>query len=285
MNGINYGHHWTVATYNSGVATSEMTLIKSVGFDNIRIAYPPFDNASIDMCKDMVTRALSLGFKNVIWGVVSSGSTVNLARWTSFKTYVVNSLAPWAQSINNPAFTLSIGNEEELHVDDTEEVSEEQCRLDLLTLAASVKSIYTIGKVDYTTDGSRRDSWYSQGTGSLDKIGFNIYYEWSPVITFRSSIKEIKDSFGAKGYISEWGTSQGFDDAKLYGQASAEQRWASNLLQRKTIIEDIGMDNFYFTFADGSFGVTPNKWALRKTDGSYRASWYKLTSQRRMPTL
>lgn len=279
LRGMNYGHHWTATvgvsnTYNPKTAEKEMRDIFRAGYGLIRIAYPTYDSptATITMCQSMVTIALNIGFK-VIWGVCGHRSPVTSTTYAAHASYVTGTLAPWAQGLNNANLQISVGNEEELSVDGTT-ITIPTIESNLHQLLIDTKAIYTVGTVDYVTASTYRSQWSALGIPTGCTIGMNVYYEWSPKGTFTGATAQMAGLFGTQYYISEYSTSNGYPDAAAYGNGDPEGLWAQNLVERRNIVEALGVDTCIFGFADGSFGVPANSFGLRKTDGTFRNAWY-----------
>lgn len=270
--GINYGHHATSYDLDGQVAR-DFALLKQLGVTKLRIVYPPFDSANVGNIQALVQRALSAGFY-VIWGVTAGGTTVTTSRWASFKSYVTSTLAPWAQAQNNSNLQLSVGNEEELHIDGTT-VTASTVRSDVGgTYGSAVKSAYTKGLISYETAATQRAAWASLGKGNLDKIGFNVYFEVDPTGNFTASISAIVSGFGSSGYISEWSTPGGYSDL------GTEVGWSDNLMARKAIIQASGVSDAYaFCYKDGAFGVPADSFALMASGETPRIALASLSNK------
>lgn len=285
MRGINYGHHWTPVTYSDRVARQEMEDILACGFSVIRIEYPTYNAsvASMNMCKAMVLLALSQPFEKVIWGVVGFRSPVTATNHELHKTYIKSVAAPWCQSVGDSRLRFSVGNEEELALNTTT-MSVEEMIASLKQLIIDVRAIYTVGTVDYVTASTYQTGWYNIGLPAGAKLGMNCYYEWGPFGTFRISVDSMVTRFGSNAYIAECNTEAGYPDADLYGEGSAEENWAANLLLRREILESrlpADSPHILFCYRDGSFGVAANVFGMFKTDAVPRLAWQVLTGQKR----
>lgn len=280
LKGINYGHHLLATAYNPQTVVSELQMLYNNGYRLLRVAYPTYNSSSgtLNMLKDVVVKGLDCGF-TVIWGVVGNRPTITSTNYSTFASYVTGTLAPWAQALNNPKLRLSIGNEEELHVDGTT-MTIATLQSNLKSLATSVQSVYTVGEVNYVTDAEQWTLWNTLGLGDIDKIGFNLYYEWQPTGSYATKLAAINTAFTTRYFIGEYSTSNGFADASAFGAATAEDNWAQNIAQRRTIADSYNIDHCVFCFGDGQFGVTANSWALRKTDGTFRKAWYAHSGSR-----
>jgi hypothetical protein len=192
--------------------------------------------------------------------VLVSGSGTTASTWVLFKQYIMNTLAPWAQTLANTHFELSIGNEEELHCDGAT-LTVATVITDLANLATEVKSMYTYGPVSYQSPITFYTNWASNGLGSLDRIGFNAYALGSGIAVHAN---HVLTSFPGKGYLSEWGTPNGFLDFP------SEALWRDTLFSQVQALADVDIDSYYFCYRDGSFGMPANKWAIKQTDDNFR---------------
>lgn len=257
--GMNYGHQFPHSPYDANQVAADLAFLRSMGVAKLRIAFPIFDGgaSTTTALQGLVQTALGMGFY-VVWGV-TSGSNVNAARWASFKSYVANTLVPWAQSLANPQLELSRGNEEEFHCDGT--------TLTVNTVVADMANLstagYTYGPSSYQTSVSFLSNWSSNGLGSLDKIGFNAYSLGPVSMAFNAN--NVVAAFGAKGYLSEWGTPNGYNDFKNEVQFMTILKRQTAAL-RATAISDA----YYFCYRDGSFGLPSNAWAIKMTDDDMR---------------
>jgi hypothetical protein len=157
--GMNYGHQ---AVYDPSQADTDFNYLLSKSLTRVRIAMPDYrDMTNIPNCQDMVTRALAKGFY-VVWGVTTSG-TINATMWNAFKSYVMTTLVPWAQTAD--LSELSLGNEFELHVDNTT-LTATTVRADLRSLASSIKNSGLSSKISYQTSilTTYRNPWAAPDT-------------------------------------------------------------------------------------------------------------------------
>lgn len=254
------------------------------GFSTIRIYYPTFDGSvdSINMCKAMVITALSLPFDKVIWGVVGHRPQVTVTTATDHSTYVKTQLAPWAQALNDPRLQISVGNEEELAAD-TASITIANLQSVLKQTMTETSAIYTIGIVDYVTAATFQTDWYNLGLPVGCQLGMNIYYEWSPLGTFRISASSMPVRFGNSAYVAEWNTADGFPDAEHYGEEYAERNWADNLLGRRGVLESILDENVpmcVFGYKASPNNAQPDAFALILADGTPRLAWQSLTGDK-----
>ncbi len=258
---MNYGHQAPHNPYNTAQVAADLAFLKSVGIVKLRIAYTTFDAASVTSLQSLVQTALAAGFY-VVWGTTAGGSSpVTATRWASFKNYVLTTLAPWAQAQSTTNLELAIGNEEELHCDGTT-LTVATVISDLAQLAASVKTVYTIGQVSYQSPITFLNNWVANGLGGLDRIGFNAYSVVAAGL--KNYATNVVTNFAGKGYLSEWGTPTGFND---FGN---EQAFATVIKNQIIMLQTIGIDAYYFCYRDGSFGLPTNAWAIKMADDNFR---------------
>jgi hypothetical protein len=272
---MNYGHKFVKSKYDlTGAVSDHFALLKALGVTKIRLAYPPFDSLTVAECKRLVEFTLSRNFY-VTWGVTAVGQPVNTARWSAFKSHVLTQVAPWARSLGTDQLQLSIGNEEELHIDGTT-MTVASLQADLRDgFGSAVRDAYTRGPISYEAAGGNRIQWANGGVGALDKLGFNLYYETNPNLSFKNAVNAIASTFGEAGYVSEYSTANGFADV------GTEKGWAENLVTRQKIIQAAGIsDAYYFCFCDGSFGVPADSFALMTASGKPRTAMASLADRK-----
>jgi len=260
--GVNYGHQHT---YDAMQAEDDFTYLKANGITRLRIAMPAYDAAShfFSDGHDMVTRALNHGFY-VTWGVGAGygAGTITATRWSAWKSYVLSTLVPWAQSAG--LSELILGNESDMQMDGTS-LTAAQVRSDIRTLATTIKANGYTGKLGYSTGapGTYRTPWSTEGIGDLDLIGFNSY---DVFINFNNRNIAIVSEFGDKGYISEFGCiTNGYSDY------NDETLWYNDVVNRISNMKNAGIQSgYFFCYRDGGYGLQPNTYALVLTDGSVR---------------
>jgi|GEM_PF-6410886 len=264
--GMNYGHQATHNPYNAIQVAADFAFLRSMGVAKLRIAYPTFDAGGIPALQWLVQTALAAGFY-VIWGATSSaGTPVTATRWASFKSYVQTTLAPWAQAQNTAQLELAVGNEEEFHCDGTT-LTVSTVVSDLAALATNVQVIYTAGAISYQSPIAFITNWSANGLGGLDRIGFNAYSLGAGIKTHANNIVA---HFPNNGYLSEWGTPNGFND---FGN---EQFFANVTQTQVNALKTVGIDAYYFCYRDGSFGLPANAWAIKTTTDNFRLAAPKL---------
>lgn len=260
---MNYGHQFPNNPYDLQQVTADLQFLKSAGVTRLRMAYPVWNNTggAIASCQALVQHALSMGFY-VVWGVVLQ-SPANATQLESFKNYMFGTVAPWAQSLQNPNFELAVGNEEELHCDGIT-LTIATVISELSALAAAVRSVYTYGPVSYQASILHITQWSAQGVANLDRIGFNCYSRSAAGAAFQAGL--IAAAFPGKAYVSEWGTGSGFADFQN------ETAWRDVIYGQRKAWQASGLpDAYYFAYRDGSFGLPADRWAVKTVGGQFRA--------------
>ncbi len=275
--GINYGH--VDANYSESQIDVDLDYLWNLGFRRIRVALPSYNSSQAlhDRRWVIVNKALTKGFI-VIYGVTCVTNFTD-AQWSAFKDYVLNTVAPIAQLINNPNLELSLGNEEELKNNGAGAPDDATVQSDLRALGVQVKEVYIAGNLGYQADQGRIAGWVSGGIGVLNKIGFNCY---DTVNNFYVNAKLIKDSFGDAGEITEFNVASG------YSSTPDETTNANQILQKINIMRDLGLSaGYFFTYnhSAGSWGVadwgSASNYSILKEDGSdYRLAWQYIISKR-----
>ncbi|HKX72564.1 MAG TPA: hypothetical protein VJM32_00970 [Candidatus Saccharimonadales bacterium] len=261
--GMNYGHQYPNNPYDMQQVAADLDFLKSAGVTRLRLAYPLWNDSgtAIASCQALVHYALAQGFY-VIWGVVAQ-SPANATQWAAFKDYIMDTLAPWAQGLQNSNFELSIGNEEEFHCDGTT-LTIPTVVSDLAALATAVQGVYTHGPISYQASIAHLAQWQSNGRGGLDRIGFNCYSRTPAGAAFQAAL--ILAAFPGSGYVAEWGTGNGRSDF------SQESLWTDTIYGQHKAWQASGLpEAYYFAYRDGSFGLPADAWAVKMTNGSFRS--------------
>ena len=102
-------------------AKADLDYLYSQGIRKVRLsqpscAYPtPTLNAGYTAGQALSVYALAKGYTEVLWGGTVWSTELNKTFWADYKSFVQNTLAPWAAGLNDSRFVLMLGNEEELH--------------------------------------------------------------------------------------------------------------------------------------------------------------------------
>jgi len=234
-------------------------------FTELRIGLPDYTHTTyITRTKAAIIRAVAKGAK-VIWGVGAGEFTITSTTWPDFRQAILDN-AQWAQ--DNGVFEFQLGNEEELHNDDTT-VTDAQLRNYLKALATEVKEIFTRGNVSYSCRALNIDDWVSEGRGDIDIIAANIYRGANGNFSdsWKTDIDNIVNGFGVDHtYITEFNLSA----TSLDDYSTNEAVQAEAVTEMIEYIKASGMTRaFYFCWIDdvyANFGVV-------KDDGTYRLLW------------
>ena len=242
----------------------------SNGFNELRIDIPDYQNTAwLAWSKATLPGIITKGV-NVIWGVSSNSYNnpayiITATNWGDFRAAILNA-AQWAQ--DNGVYEFQLGNEEEIHNDDTT-LTDAQLITNLKSVATEVKAIFINGNVSYSCWQESINDWITAGKGDIDILASNIYRggegyygdEWKTQIT------DLVNAFGANGtYLTEFNLSwSSLDD---YSTDEAVQ--AAAITEMIDYIKDSGMTRaIYFMWKDEGdthFGVVKN-------DGTYRLLW------------
>jgi hypothetical protein len=166
-------------------------------------------------------------------GGLSSPATAT--DFADFQTGIINTLAPWAQSVALDEF--SIGNEEELHIDGTT-LTDATLQSGLRSLATTLKAgIYTAGDICYHTAAEPAfvSEWQSGGLGDIDLLGWNCYFSPS-LAPFVAGVNNVINSFAANEiYLTEWNVPGGIN--AFGGAPAGEAAWAQAISDRLTYLK------------------------------------------------
>ena len=240
------------------------------GFTDIRIDGVSTGNpAAIAISKSAVAIAVAKG-ANVIWGFAKY-PPLTAANWATHRQAILDN-AQWAQ--DNGVYELIIGNEEEMHNDDTT-LTDAQVRANMRSLATEVQAIFTRGNVTYSTavNGYWELDWITEGKGDIDLIGMNIYKNGDGSFSdnWETYLTNMVNAFGVNGtYITEFGPSYiSLDD---YSTDEAVQ--AAAVAEMIDYIKASGIERaLFFTYYDDPRPWCPAGFGVLKTDGTYRLLW------------
>ena len=212
-----------------------------------------------------VISAITKGAK-VIWVVQSGSVTLTSSNWDDYADAIL-AAAQWAQ--DNGVFEFQLGNEEEMHNDDTT-LTDVQLRINLKFLATDVQEIFTNGNISYSCSQNSVDSWIAIGKGDIDILASNIYMggEGSYGNSWKTAITNLVNVFGADGtYLTEFGPSwSSLDD---YSTDEAVQ--ATAVTEMIEHIKASGMTRaLYFCYTNPGW---LSGFEVLKTDGTYRLLW------------
>jgi hypothetical protein len=243
---------------------SDFDTILTNGFTELRIDIPNYYSTDwLAYSKAAVIVAISKGAR-VIWGVSSHSQTITAANWATFRTAIL-SAAQWAQ--DNGVFEFQLGNEEELHNDDTT-LTDAQLIINLKAVATDVQAIFTNGNVSYSCRQNNISEWISVGKGDLDILAANIYRQgWSGPKPWMDDIDNLITAFGVDStYITEFSLSS----VSLDDYSTDEAVQAAALTEMIEYIKVSGMTRalFYCWIDDREY-----HYGVVKNDGTYRLLW------------
>lgn len=247
----------------------QLAEIKQSGFTKVRLNIIRYNvsQAGLMAWRGYTQEALKQGFSHVIWGF-GTGTGLTASNYNDYANGILEQ-ARWFQAQNDPRLEFQIGNEEELHHDAS--ISNATLRANLRQLSTEVKKIYTVGPISYSSSvfvGNEIQLWTNEGIGELDRIGFNLY---GSEFGFRMNATAIKNNFGNRGFISEWGTDNGFQDFQN------EDIFTRRIINRKRILTGLGVDSYYYNFMESG-----NRWGVKMypVTGDFRTVWPHLIDQR-----
>lgn len=237
--------------------------LRQYNFDVVRLNIIRYNTTqgAIDAWRGYAQYALSLGFKKVIWGF-GAGNGITSSNTAAYEAGILQQ-AQWFQQQNDPRLEFQIGNEEELHHDAS--ITDAQVRAFIRQLATKVKAVYTVGKISYSSSvfiGDEYIKWSVEGLGGLDRIGFNLYGSDN---FFKNCAQQIVARFGNRGFVSEWGTNEGYQD---FGN---EEVYFNTISRRKKALIDAGIpEAYYYNFMESG-----NRWGIKNypITGAFRAAW------------
>jgi len=212
--------------------------------------------------------AVGKGVK-VIWGVNIGGNTITASNWNTGRLAVL-AAAQWAQ--DNGVYEFQLGNEMELHNDDTT-LTDAQLIANLKSLTTEVKTIFTRGNVSYSCFQENIADWVSVGKGDIDILASNVYMEWGDhqVTPWEDFIDTLVGAFGVSGtYLTEFGLhTNGLD---YYSTDEAVQ--ATAITEMIDYIKASGMERaIYFALLTGGVYEEEENFGAVKADGTYRLLW------------
>lgn len=248
----------------SGVSIPmQLDELREHGFKKVRLNIVRYNTsqAAIDTWRGYTQYALKLGFERVIWGA-GAGTGLTSANYADYRNGILLH-AEWFEAQDNSRLEFQIGNEEELHHDAS--LPNGTLRANLRQLATDCQAIYTKGPISYSSSiftGNEIGAWTNEGLGGLDRIGFNLYGSDN---VFAISAQAIVTNFDNKGFVSEWGTSNGYHDfnnESLYEQAINKRR--------KLLINSGVEEAYYYNYMESG-----NKWGIKMypITGDHRIAW------------
>ena len=244
------------------------TLIDN-GFTQLRMEITYWaDTGAVAISKSAITLAVSKGAE-VIWGVGAAPATLTSTNWPTFRQGILDA-AQWAQ--DNGVYEFQIGNEEELHNDDTT-LTDAQLRTNLKAVATEVQAIFTNGNISYSCAQNSVNSWVDIGKGDIDILAANEYMgEYSFNNNgWKTDIANLLNAFGSDGtYLTEFSLSS----VSLDTYSTDEAIQAAGVIEMIDYIKASGMTRaFFFCYYDDTRPFGPEGFGVLKNDGNYRLLW------------
>jgi len=241
----------------------------SNGFTQLRIDSTYWSDAgAVAISKSAVAIAVSKGAE-VIWGVGAGATTLTSANWPDFRQGILDT-AQWAQ--DNGVYEFQLGNEEELHNDDTT-LTDVQLRTNIKAIATEVQAIFTRGNISYSCDQGSVNSWIAIGKGDMDILAVNEYMGETTFNnnTWKTDITNLVNAFGSNGtYLTEFSLSC----VSLDTYSTDEAVQAAAVTEMIEYIKASGMERaIFFCYYDDSQPFGPEGFGVVKTDGNYRLLW------------
>jgi hypothetical protein len=256
-------------TENTSEFDGNVDILLANGFTELRM-YSDWYNWDTDTAlKSAVVSAITKGAQ-VILVVQSGGRTLTSSNWDDYADAVLDA-AQWAQ--DNGVYEFQLGNEEEMHNDDTT-LTDAQVRDNFKSVATDAQEIFTRGNISYSCSARSIDidSWIAIGKEDIDILASNVYMGgegyynngWETLIT------NLVNAFGADGtYLTEFGPSwTSLDD---YSTDEAEQTAA--VAEMIEYIKASGMTRALFFCYEDPTWLSGDIFGARKDDGTYRLLW------------
>lgn len=245
---------------------TQLAELYGLGFRRVRLLVIGYQSASLDTWKGYAESALDMGFEEVCFGIsFGVGTGLGTSTQAAYLT-AIDGFATWAQGVNDPRLEMHVGNEEELHHDGT--MTAADVREFMRGCATAAKAIYTTGTICYCSsvaNGAEIASWASEGLGDLDRIGFNLY---DTLPMFTANVAAIASGFSGSGFVSEWGTNNGYIDF------NNETLYKNAIFNRQQALVNAGVtEGFYYNFMESG-----NKWGIKlhPITGDFREAWPSL---------
>jgi hypothetical protein len=248
--------------FNTGTTAEfdgDVDTLLANGFSQLRISSDWYNWNEDTALKSAIISAIAKGAQ-VTWVVQSGGRTLTSSNWSDYVDSIL-AAAQWAQ--DNGVYEFQIGNEEEIHNDDTT-LTDAQLITNLKALATDVQEIFTRGNVSYAAYTDFITDWVTAGRGDIDLIASNMYANGS----WKYWTDYLLANFGVDHtYFSEFG----LDAFDIDNYSTDEAVQAAGVTGMIDYIKASGMTRaFWFCYKDppwlSGFGA-------RKDDGTYRLLW------------
>ena len=237
MNGINYYHEsmgYLPKTYKSVV--EDILLIKEK-FDSIKLYHNPFKVPQIIDIAQIAKIAKENGLY-VVWAENNDTDTLTEENWGDYCDLVKQD-GVIAKKLGVDEFL--VGNEISIHNDNSVGFNDVNLPLKIKSLVEECQ--FTQGMIISCQEGWwKKESWETARLENLPKIHFTLYETEED---FETNAKDILNKFGKSAEIGEWSTQSTFLES-----ATDEIDWAKKILDRRIILQKLGLNNYYFCFRD-----------------------------------
>lgn len=236
-----------------------------MGTKKIRTSLPSWDSANgISNMRALVSAAKTAGF-NPSYGITGNSGVQNATSYANWKAQVPTEAA-WASS--NGIATFFIGNEEDwqAQIGQFGTVTGPQVRTDVLALAVTLKALYPTMTIVYSSAQGTVTQWNAVGTGSLDKLGFNMY---DTLTNFPNNLDYFMSQIGAKYFVSEWGSQHPYRDM-ITNYGYNDVSYANDLATRASQLISRNLESYFFAWRYSTNGDTVTDWNIRKADNTYK---------------
>jgi hypothetical protein len=244
--------------------TNDIPMLARLGFKTLRLLVVGYTSQTqINQWNAWLDIALAQSeFERIIIGVGPGSQTMDTTKWTTFSG-VVDTQAAYLAGVGDSRIEYQIGNEMELHYDGVTISNAAAVRTALRADAARVKGNHPGLTLSYASSvfaGDEVTSWASEGLGSFDRMGFNLYHTR---LSFQRRLDEIRTLLPNTGYVTEWGTTSGFSTF------NNENRFRDEIAARLEMLKRSGLATFiYYGFQENE-----NRWGAKTTDGHFREVW------------
>lgn len=263
---------------------SDAAYFQSIGLNKIRV-HLAGDSAGIAMWRGVAQQWYDLGFY-AMHGVATTGQTLTATTWTT-QAALITAEANAIAALSAPRISeFQIGNEYELAVDGTT-LTQAQLRTNLRALAVTIKAILPTIPVSYTTSFYQDyASWASEGIGTLDYLGLNVYgnilsggVNWQR--TYSVGLATIIPAIGAsKLKITEFN----LDASNTNFQNIPSDKQALYMRDMQSFIKLSGIPSAYYYNYRG-YQDQDNQFAVALNTGGFIPMWDPLYSNNKRKTL
>lgn len=264
--------------------TTRLTLLYNAGIKKIRVNLPTYqtevsNTAFRDQLRLIVTTWLTFATDTyAITGYTVAGSspgtlstTAMTSTWhdayTSMATYFNGALT----SAQRARLEIQIGNEDDSRVDGTTLTASAFRTYNRGTVATDIAAIDSLIKKSVGVRNDFAATHISEGKGSLDRMGLNLYKDEA---NFNSKLLSWYNAFGTSGYLSEFGYIDETTGRTYY--RGDEEYYARSAWRQMDQCRKYRMECYFFAFSTPSqattFSIYPSS--------VFTQAWYALTAKR-----